>query len=200
MKQVIFLMTMVLMLFSCKTYKLSKSDLEWQPYKIGDKLVFESNKGELDTIKVENIEVHTGADDPLAVLPNKIQTLFVSGLYYHKPKKDIMGRMFNTTFCNVIEMRANSSGSFIEFTIRLGENELKYPSVVQRIKEMNKLNVDENGRYVIEAKEYYDNMKDRPFDLRYIYWSKEYGYLGLEFKDNYIWALKSFIRDGKEIL
>lgn len=200
MKQVIFLITMVLMLFSCKRYKLSKSDLEWQPYKIGDKLVFESNKGELDTIKVENIEVHTGADDPLAVLPNKIQTLFVSGLYYHKPKKDIMGRMFNTTFCNVIEMRANSSGSFIEFTIRLGENELKYPGVVQSIKEMSELSTDESGKYIIKAVESRDNMKDRSFDLRYIYWSKEYGYLGLEFKDNYIWALKSFIRDGKEIL
>lgn len=200
MKQAIILTALIFMLFSCNTYKLTDADLEWQPYKVGDMLVFESSKGELDTIKVENIEVLTGADDPLSVLPNKIQTLFVSGLYYHKPKKDIMGRMFSTTSCSVIGMRANSSGSFIEFTIRLGENELKYPGVVQSIKEMSELNTDESGRYIIEAKEYYDNMKDRPFDLRYIYWSEKHGYLGLEFKNNYVWTLKSFIRGGEEMI
>ena len=182
MKRIMILLAIVFMLFSCRTYKLSKSDLEWQPYKKGDRLVFESNKGELDTIQIENIESHINSDDPLAVLPDKLQTLFV-----------VEKRSF-------LEMEAGEKGSYIHFTIRLGKNNLKYPGVVQRIKEMNELNVDENGRYVIETKEYYDNMKDRSFDLRYIYWSKEYGYLGLEFKDNYIWSLKSFVRDGKEIL
>lgn len=182
MKRVMILLGMVLMLFSCKTYKLSKSDLEWQPYKIGDMLVFESNIGELDTIKIKNVETHINADDPLAVLPNRLQSLFV-----------VEKRSF-------LEMEAGEKGSYIHFTIRLGKNKLKYPGVVLSIKEMNELIEDESGRYVIEAKEYYDNMKGRPFDLRYIYWSKKYGYLGLEFKDNYVWALKSFVREGKEIL
>jgi hypothetical protein len=182
MKQAMIILTIVLMLISCKTYKLSKSDLEWQPYKKGDRLVFESNKGELDTIKIINVETYINADDPLSLLPNRLQTLFVV------EKKSFL------------EMEAGVKGSYIHFTIRLGKNKLRYPGVVLTINEMNRLNKDENGRYVIDAKEYYDNMKDRPFDLRHIYWSKEYGYLGLEFKDNYIWTLKSFVRDGKEIL
>ena len=169
------------MLFSCRTYKISQNDLKWQPYKDGDVLVFESNKGELDTITIRSIEKYTNPDDPLAVFPNKLQSLFVIAQK------------------SVIEMRANKGGTSIHFTIRLGINHLKYPSTVVDVKELENVKMKE-GRYIIEAKEYYDNMKDVPFDLRYIYWSKEYGYLGLEFKDNYIWSLKSFIRDGKEKL
>lgn len=182
MKRLIVLFSVLLMLFSCKTYQLSQKDLEWQPYKKGDVLLFESNKGEIDTIDIKNVEVHTNPDDPLSVFPNKLQSLFVIA------EK------------GVLEMKANESGTSVHFTIRLGENKLKYPNVVQSIKEMNGLNKDKNGRYIIEAKEYYDNMRDQSFDLRYIYWSKEYGYLGLEFKENYVWTLKSFVRDGKELL
>lgn len=182
MKRLIVLFSVLLMLFSCRTYKLSQSDLEWQPYKKGDVLIFESNKGEKDTVKIESVEVYTNTDEPLAVFPNKLQSLFVIA------EK------------GVLEMTASESGTSVHFTIRLGKNKLKHSSVVQSIKEMNGLNKDKNGRYVIEAKEYYDNMIDQPFDLRYIYWSKEYGYLGLEFKENYIWTLKSFDRDGKELL
>lgn len=181
MKRLIFLFSVLLMLFSCRTYKISQSDLRWQPYRKGDVLIFESNKGEIDTIDVENVEVYTNPDDPLAVFPNKLQSLFVLSQK------------------SILEMSANKGGTSIHFTIRLGNNHLKYPSTVVGVKELESIKM-EKGRYVIEAKEYYDNMKDVPFDLRYIYWSKEYGYLELEFKENYIWTLKSFIRDGKEIL
>jgi len=172
-----------LLFFSCEAYnKLSKSDLEWQPYKEGDKLIFESNRGELDTIQIEEIKIYSNPNDPLAVFPKMRQTLFVIGER------------------SILEMRAGENGSYIEFTVRLGSNNLKYPNVVLNIKEMNEMNQDQNNQYKIEAKEYYDNMKDRVFDLRYIYWSKKWGYMSLKFKDNYEWHLKSFIRDGKNIL
>lgn len=46
MKRLVFLFFVILMLFSCRTYKISQSDLMWQPYKKGNVLIFESNKGE----------------------------------------------------------------------------------------------------------------------------------------------------------
>ena len=62
------------------------------------------------------------------------------------------------------------------------------------------MNLNKKEGIKIEAKEYYDNMKEFSFDLRYIYWSKELGYLKLEFKDNYVWELKGFLRNGNNIL
>lgn len=179
MKKLIGLFLALFMLFSCKTYKMSENDLKWQPYKKGDVLIFESNKGEIDTVVIKSIETYINPDDPLAVFPNKLQSLFV-----------ISER-------SILEMSAGEKGTYINFTMHLGNNKLKYPNTLRSITEMDEAKKDKNNRYVIEANEYYDNMKDRPFDLRYIYWSKEYGYLGLEFKDNYVWTLMSFIRDGK---
>lgn len=182
MKRLFTILTLLLMLFSCRTHKISQRDLNWQPYKEGDIIVFESNKGEKDTIKIKRIEIYNNPDDPLAIFPNKLQSLFV-----------IADK-------GILEMDAGKTGVSIHFTIRLGENELKYPNTVLTIKELNKKAEQGKDKYVIEANEFYDNMKDHPFDLRYIYWSKEYGYLGLVFKDNYSWSLISFIRDGKELL
>lgn len=198
MRHLFTILIISLMLLSCKSYRLSKNDLEWQPYKEGDVLVFVSNKGEADTIQIKNIDIHTNANDPLAIFPTMLQSLFVSGVYYHEPKKDIMGRMYNSSYRDILEMESNNTGSYITFTLHLGNHKLRYPRTLLTIKELGNLK-EENCQYIIEAKEHYDNMKDYPFDLRYIYWSKVYGYLGLEFKDNYVWTLKSFMREGKEI-
>lgn len=186
MKKLIII-SLVLMLFSCRTYKLTKEDLEWQPYKKGDVLVFKSNRGELDTIQIKSVEIHTNPDDPLALFPNKVQSLFVVG------KSEIL------------KLHAGKNGHKIEFKIHLGSNDLKSPVTILYLDEdslfyLKEVEYNNKKSYKITAKESRGNMQDRSFDLRYIYWSKEYGYLGFEFKDNYVWALKSFIRDGNEIL
>lgn len=181
LKKIIVLLAIALSMFSCKTYKLSKSDLEWQPYKVGDKLVFKSNKDEMDTIQIKSVEIHNAENDPLALFPSILQSLYVID-----NKREIL------------ELSSSKPGSNILFSIKLGKNNLKYPSTILSIKEMSILET-KNGKYIIEATEFYDNMKDVSFDLRYIYWSKEFGYLGIEYSDNYIWTLKSFIRDGEEI-
>lgn len=182
MKKLIIIFPVLFMLFSCRTYKISQNDLKWQPYKDGDVLVFESNKGELDTITIRSIEKYTNPDDPLAVFPNKLQSLFVIG------EK------------NILKISAGKKGTYVNFEICLGKNNLVYPCTIRSINELQNLKINEKDYIVIEAKEDCENLKNRSFDLRYIYWSKEYGYLGLEFKDNYIWSLKSFIREGKEKL
>ncbi len=182
------ILVIAMMFFSCSRYELSNEDIQWQPYKIGDILVFESNRGEKDIIKIENIQIQNNADDPLAIFPNMKQTLFVGG---NK---------------NVLELNAGKKGNNISFELRLGESYMRYPCFYVYLDEIEKKREsvcpfeEFKNCFSFKVKELCDNMKDRPFDLRYIYWSKEYGYLGLEFKDNYVWTLKSFVRGGKEIL
>ncbi|CAL2085507.1 hypothetical protein [Tenacibaculum sp. 190524A05c] len=60
-----------------KQINLSKQDYYWQPYKKNDLLVFESNKGMLDTLKVSKIELQNMPSDPLDILPTRIETLHV---------------------------------------------------------------------------------------------------------------------------
>lgn len=188
MKQAMIILTIVLMLISCRTYKLSKSDLEWQPYQKGDRLIFESSKGELDTIQIRSIEKYNNADDHLAVFPNSVQSLFVVG------NKELL------------KLHAGKNGSKVEFKLRLGSNsDLKYPGTILYLEKGNldaleKVEFSAKNSFKIKAEESRGNMESLPFDLQYIYWSKDFGYLGLEFKDNYIWTLISFVRDGKEIL
>ena len=180
MKKLIVLFSVMFLFNSCSFYILSKSDLSWQPYKEGDVLIFESNKGEVDTINIKEVEKHTIPNDPFDLFPTMVQTLFVVAEH------------------SVLEMNIGETGTSIEFTLRLGDNDLRYPCSGLYINDFENKKI-EGGKYKIEAKENCYNMKDKPFDLRYIYWSKEYGYLGLEFKDNYVWFLKSFVRNGKEI-
>ncbi len=174
------------MIFSCKRYKLSETDLEWQPYKKGDRLIFESNKGEIDTIIIESVESYFNADDHLSLLPSTVQTLFV------------MGNI------ELLKLSSDKYGSKVEFKLRLGKNDLKYPGIILYLNEENleaseEVEFNTKRCYKIKAIESRGNMKNRSFDLNYIYWSMRYGYLGLEFKDNYVWNLKSFTRNGKEI-
>lgn len=186
-------------LFSCKTYKFSKSDLEWQPYRQGDVLIFESSRKEIDTIKIESIKIYTNPDDPLAVFSKKTQSLFVEGLRSHAPKKDIMGNIYHSSHCNILKIGASKETAYMYFELELGSDKMRYPTTVVSVDELENLSV-KNEEIEIKAKENYDNMKEYPFDLRYIYWSKNLGYLKLEFRDNYSWKLKSFLRDGKELL
>jgi hypothetical protein len=142
----------------------------------------------LDSVKIKSIEVYNNPDDPLAVFPNSIQTLFVSGKI------------------ELLELNADKGGRTMEFKLQLGNNGLKYPGATYIFldqKELNKFeSIEINGSkgYKIIAKEFADNMKDRSFDLRFIYWSKKYGYLGLEFENGYTWKLKCFLRSEKNIL
>lgn len=173
---------------SCKMDKFSEADLEWQPYKVGDSLIFESNKGELKTIVIKNIESHIGHSDPLAIFPDKWEYLFVTG-------KDVP--------VGIIKMSAGKEGGAIYFELqRFNEYTLRHPSTVYKINEIKKMDIEliSNKKvFKIEAIQYYDNLKDIPFDLRYIYWSKEYGYVKFEYESGYEWTLKSLLRNGVDI-
>lgn len=174
---------------SCRTDRISKADLDWQPYKEGDSLVFKSNKGESKTIVVESIESHINPTDPLDIFPNRQETLFVTS-----EDRD------NTTLVN---LGAREKGCRIYFKLsRLSESTLWHPNTVYYISEIKKMEtelISNKEVYKIPAIQSADNLKDIPFDLQHIYWSKEYGYVKFEYENGYEWTLKFLIRDGVDI-
>jgi hypothetical protein len=69
------------------------------------------------------------------------------------------------------------------------------------ISEMRGLNASNENTFLIEARRTCrpDPLYQFPFYVAYYPWSKEFGLVGLKFKDDHTWTLQSFIRDGKEI-
>lgn len=186
MKIYFILLILMAALFSCRSYKLSQSDLSWQPYIEGDTLVFESNKGVFDTVVIKSIEKHSNPDDYLAIFPNFTQTLFVID-------KNA-----------IITLKSYKHNSQIMFDLGLGKNHLMSPTTIlelqnKSISKLKKVSYNDIMCYKIKAEQSISNLKHFPFDLNYIYWNKQYGYVGLEYKNNEIWKLKYMLRKNKNI-
>lgn len=178
-----------LLLISCTRYTLSEKDLEWQPYEVGDRLIFMSDKGEIDTVTIGLIEVRSNPDDPLSINPDMNQRIFV----------EVENRRPST----IIELHASKYGKSIDFNLHLGENDFKYPCFHLEIERILLTQRPFNGYpnvYQILVEQSCSNLKEQAFDLQYIYWSMEYGYVGMEFKNGYTWTLQSFYRGGVELL
>lgn len=174
--------------FSCTIYRLSKRDLAWQPYKVNDLLIFESSKGEIDSIKINGVEKYSNPDDPLDVFPNNDQTLFVSV---------VQG--------SILRLDATKDGSYIKFELQLRSKFHEYVCDIPAIalgrigkQEVVVFNGTEAFKVEVGEKCYFE--KNKPQGLLYIYWSKKYGYVGLEFKDGYVWRLRSLTRSGNNLL
>ena len=181
----VLLLISTCLLTSCETYRLSKKDKEWQPYRVGDTLIFHSSMGEVDTVHVGKIESYINPQDQLNLFATKYQTIFVGG------KRSIM------------RLGVGVGNPHIRFDLRLGENKMRYPLLMRiRVSDIkDSTDIVNFGNF----KECFritavDSDDDWVFDLCYIYWCKELGYIGLEFKNGLTWELKEFRRKGKNIL
>lgn|GEM_PF-5583893 len=134
----------------------------------------------LDTIGVERVAKYLNPEDPLSLRPIRVQSLFV-----------IADR-------DLLEIDAYEHDSDVRFRIRLGEDDLLYPSTAYTVSELDAMEAV-NDIIKIPAIQSYDNLKGLPFDLRYFVWHKKYGYVGLGFEDGFSWKLTSFVRRGEEI-
>ncbi len=180
---------MCLLFISCTRYTLSEKDLEWQPYEVADRLIFISDKGEIDTIVIDQVHIVSNADDPLSIYPNMNQTIFI-GVENRRPS-------------TIIELHASKYGKFIDFNLQLGNNDLKYTCFnikIGKVELTQQPFSQYQNVYQIPVEQSCNTTRKYPFDIRYIYWSMEYGYVGMEFKNGYTWTLQSFYRGGVELL
>ncbi|QHI38862.1 hypothetical protein IMCC3317_42620 [Kordia antarctica] len=200
----VFILIISFLLVGCTKYKLSITDLEWQPYLKGDILVFQSNMSEIDTVYITEINTYSNAEDHLAISSDHHETLFVSGLVtLARPKKDHLGNYYYKGGIKLLSMYADDD-SHIEFELNKIGDSLRYASAKYTINEITKY-------YEESSKIDFNNIEDVvsmetsitykiDYDLKNIWWSKEYGYVRYEYKNNYYWELKKFIRNGEDIL
>ncbi|MDC9721439.1 MAG: hypothetical protein PSN34_01535 [Urechidicola sp.] len=206
LKVVIYSIIIFISLTSCKKHSFTKSDLEWQPYEIGDILIFESNRKEVDTIFITDISTYSNPEDQLGIFSDYHETLFVSGeVTLLNPKIDIFKRPYYRDGINLLKMYASEESS-IKFNLAKIGDTLSYPttnisldSLKYKMKYSPKIKLTNINDEVVKitTKDYYFDMK---FDLATFYWSKKFGYVRYDFKNNYYWTLQKFIRNDENIL
>lgn len=184
---------------SCNEFKLSKEELKWQPYKVDDILVFESNIGEVDSIKITSIDSYLNPEDPLAIFPDQHETLFVNGELLN-PNKDHK----HWDHVNFLDL-TSSKETWITFNLSKMSDSLQYAEAKYSVDQLNKFYNNEKVinnciNDIIELKPNYTGGLNYEFDLKSYSWSLKYGYVKYSFKNGYYRKLKKFIRNGKDIL
>ena len=185
----------ILILTGCKKYTFSSKELQWQPYKAGDILIIESNEKTIDTIWIKEIEVYSNPNDNLALLPDYVETMFVSGEY----KPQYVNQKINNDkkyFVELLKLNSQEK-SYINFSLSQPKSNISYPSVLCYISDL-KNKFEQKKKNIIEIKA--NDINDIQTDGKSFLWSKNYGYLKYNFNDGSFWELKEFIRDGKNIL
>lgn len=167
--------------FSCTTYKLGKNINKVIPYQVNDILVFESIDKTTDTIKIKEISKYTNPSDPLCVFCSRNETLFIT----HE-------RSF-------LEIDASQKGVLMEFSLDFFKSDKYYPSVLIDTKEIFEALEKNITEIEVPAKEFYDNMKGKDFDLEYIVWDLKFGYKMFKFKSGKVFLLKNFYRNNEDI-
>jgi len=188
MKKRTFLILISFMTFiSCfqnKTY-LTDEEKNWNPYKKGQTLVFESNAGLLDSILIE--EVTYGFPDGIGVV-DKDEILHVVGKKRrYKNNREVSNYIFT------IHAKTQKRNSRIQFSISVKDSEF-FPyyydleNYLMKLPEQKMIvnNTSFTDVIKIKTKGKLDNTKG----IRFIYWSKSKGYVKLEENNGTIWELK----------
>lgn len=192
-----------LLICSCgKRTSLNESDLDWQPYEVGDSLVFESNRNESFTLVIKKISRYHSVTDPLDLIPDRTEHLSVFAQYsLINPWISSIGDSVFHQDTELLELNAGLDKSSLDLKLKI-EDSWFYGNAWFDISDYVKMNTKElfgfNDVLVIEDE--IGEYKDRENHVERLYWSKDYGYVRYELKNGYYWELNSFIRNKKDQL
>ncbi|WP_281989952.1 hypothetical protein [Aquimarina aggregata] len=181
---------------------MKEKELEWQPYKIGDVLVFQSDLDVLDTIWIKEISLYSNPKDNLSPLSDYNEILFVNGETSSSLKNSGANYKYEK-FITLLKVTA-SDKSNIRLMLSKKNSTINYPEISLTIDNLIEIFENEpkinffNISDVIEI-----NGKDASgfvSDVKTIWWSKKLGYVKYNFKDNSYWEIKKFIRNGENLL
>lgn len=201
----IFILILVSLIVSCKTEsKIDTILLDWQPYKIGDKLVFKSTKNESDTIFVKEIESYTNTTrNNHFVLPYYHTTVFISGeISLTKPFISSIGNRVTRDYVGLLKFSFEEDNDYLTLNLEKRRDTLSHVPVAIHIKELTSMfkNKSEDESVEIDIKSFRNYDTYLSYDLKTFFWSKKFGYTKYEYKSGDSWILTEFIRDGKNIL
>jgi len=177
---------LVAAIVSCsKHYRLKNEDLKYIPYKGNEVLVFQSDKGRMDTAFLKGMSNFNGCGDPLAISPNQCDGIRLN-CTRTDPDNDryLEGKQ-------LVELVAAPNGeTHISFDIVL-KGSWFYSTDSYSLSEFDKmpnteLTID-NKVYkdvkVFEASDYANQYEQRENYAERFYWSVGKGLLGLDRRD-----------------
>ncbi len=178
-------------IIGCRTtYKLSKDDLRFNPYKGGEALIFKSSQGDIDTIFIREVTITSVPNDPLAILPKYHDVLNVN--VKHSDPTSINGhRYLESCF---FELTATNDHNTI-FGFNLAAKKALFYADSFFKEDLEKLSIVE---LITKAFTYKDVIKLAPQSLKYyerdefivaVYWSKKTGYVRFDLKNGLYWEL-----------
>ena len=188
----LLVLTIALLFFlSCgETYKLSKTDLRFNPYKVGDKLIFQSNTLIFDTVTIVDIVRQTvGLGRPFDGKKERGEGLSVIVEHSVTNPDSFPGRKQGSIFM----MHNYSKGSYVDywFTGHIKREAISNPFYVRDLDTLKTFSYSTKAGHfddviLIKSDTVYPNIFDR---LSKIYWSKKVGYIKIEVNDTLQWEL-----------
>ncbi len=182
------LMMVTLLCFSCeKTKKLSNSDLAWNPYEIGDKLVFQSNNGEEHTLEIKTIERSDDKTNPYA---GDFSGKLEQEIIYCSSSEDVDNDERILTAIG----RTSSDDTFIH--LKLDIPDTQFPGSLYLLSDLDNRQVES---LTVEGTNYTDvlvltpenvEMEVQGVTVEKVYWSKGSGYVRYDMSDGTVWSLK----------
>lgn len=193
---------LLIIFFSCKKENNIKPKLSHrQPYKIGDKLIFKSSSNQIDTLFVNEISEYTTPYGNRGFLPEYQTTYFISGeITLQNPFISITGKKVTKEYISLLKLSTVRENDYITLTFKKRSDTLTYPELTFKISDLES-KFEKKSKYEsikIDTESYED--LQFVYDLKNIYWSKEFGYTKYEFKNGYLWNLVKFIRNNENIL
>jgi hypothetical protein len=169
--------------FQSKTY-LTKEEKQWNPYKKGQMIVFESNTKLLDSILIEDIKY--AFPDGLGVV-DKNEILDVVGR-----KKRYHNNREVRNYILEIHAKTSKRGTRVRFGVSIKDSE--FYSGYYKLEQLNNLPMREllggNVTYYDVIKIRTRNRLDETKEILFIYWSKSKGFVRFDETDGTIWELK----------
>ena len=189
MKQYLHLSIIIIFSFilnSCfRSFKIDKEALKYNPYKIKEVLVFESDKNRKDTIFVSNIRKFNPCNDPLALFPKKCEAYSISC-----KKTDPNHNRYLDEKSLIKIFASTDKKSYLDFNITL-KGSWFYSTKIYSLSEFDSIpdsilvigDVIYNDVKIFNEEEYSLQYKNRNnYALRF-FWSKSQGFLGLDRRD-----------------
>lgn len=194
MKNLTLLFVLFLVVCSC-THKRGVSYWK-QPYRVGDSLFFvSSDSGKIEKIVVWKIGKYCNPHDPLALLPKWVRTTSVTA------------KNNNGHVVTVLKVHRTRRDTAFVFDLKLGRRNwfdldsgnpspYKYPNttVIDTERSPSPFNILKDT-YEIDIKEYGHDLEKDSVTLEKIIWSRDYGYLEFQFKNDKFYKLWKFIRN-----
>jgi len=154
---------------------LSREAKNWIPYESGQIIIFKSNKGNTDSLKILSVNSYINPEDPLAVSSRKHETITIDAKVPNRWTNP-MGTSFRYSEQTILELNANKRNATCKVSFKPNKHYFKSAeSDISQISYVTKVigarSFDEVTTFACNSGVFCE--KDNSIDS--ILWSKQYG-------------------------